>query len=337
MVAGQGADPHAGAGVRALSGKHLVHAADLFPAQAPHGQRRYGVRRPLDAEIRYESDGERGLYRSQGQRRRAGYEGRASKSDRTTAAAVRPDLAPERGQHAARILGRKDARHRAGALRKEARHLSPHGEPLHSAGRVRGDHPAAGLALRPYGFRPSGRRPVGRRAEPPFGGRQEGDRPPCPADHRPYACGTCGGSCQNLRYDRRPHGRGVFARVSERDHLCPHGVRGHPVRGARYGRNECRMAQGMGRAGRAYGGGCGGSARARRGGYAHGTRMRPSGKADAPPPAAYRKQPARGNGDRRQGAGRRGRARGHEGFRPRNSGHPCGGDRNALFARVYQT
>ena len=51
--------PYAGAGVRALSGKYLVHAADLFPAQTPHGQRRYGVRRPLDAEIRYESDGER--------------------------------------------------------------------------------------------------------------------------------------------------------------------------------------------------------------------------------------------------------------------------------------
>ena len=172
MVAGPGADPYAGAGVWALSGKHLVHAADLFPAQTPHGQRRYGVRRSLDAEIRHESGGGRSLYRSPGQRRRKGYKGRTPQCDRTTAAAVRPDLAPERGQHAARILGRKDARHRAGALRKEARHLSPHGEPLHSAGRVRGDRPAAGLALRPYGFRPSGRRPVGRGAEPPFGGRQ---------------------------------------------------------------------------------------------------------------------------------------------------------------------
>ena len=129
MVAGPGADPYAGAGVWALSGKHLVHAADLFPAQTPHGQRRYGVRRSLDAEIRHESGGGRSLYRSPGQRRRKGYKGRTPQCDRTTAAAVRPDLAPERGQHAARILGRKDARHRAGALRKEARHLSPHGEP----------------------------------------------------------------------------------------------------------------------------------------------------------------------------------------------------------------
>lgn len=141
MVAGQGADPHAGAGVRALSGKHLVHAADLFPAQAPHGQRRYGLRRSLDAEIRYESGGGRSLYRSPGQRRRAGYEGRTPQCHRATAAAVRPDRSPERGQHAVRILGRKDARHRAGALRKEARHLSPHGEPLHSAGRVRRNKP----------------------------------------------------------------------------------------------------------------------------------------------------------------------------------------------------
>ena len=335
MVAGAGADPHAGSGVRALSGKHLIHAADLFPAQTPHGQRRYGVRRPLDAEIRHESGSGRSLYRSPGQRRRADYKGRTSQCNRATAAAVRPDRSPKRGQHAAWILGRKDARHRAGTLRKEAHHLSPHGEPLYSARCVRGDSPAVGLALRPYGFRPSGCRPVGRRAEPPFGGRQEGDRPPCSAHHRPYARGTCDGFCQNLRYDRRPHGRGVLARVSERDHLRPYGVCRRSVRGARHDRNERRMAQGMGRAGRAYRGGCGGSARARRGGYAHGARMRPSGKADAPPPAAYRKQPARGNGDRRQGVGRRSRARGHEGFRPRNSRHPCGGDRDAFFARVY--
>ena len=77
----------------------------------------------------------------------------------------------------------------------------PAREPLHSAGRVRGDHPAAGLALRPYGF--SAIRPPTCRAESwnrrSVDGRKVTDH--LPADHIPYACGTCGGSCQNLRYD----------------------------------------------------------------------------------------------------------------------------------------
>ena len=171
------------------------------------------------------------------------------------------------------------------------------GEPLHSAGRVRRNSLAAGLALRSYGFRPSGRRPVGRGAEPPLGGRQKSDRPPRPADHRPYACGTCGGPCQNLRYDRRAHGRGVLARVSERDHLRPYGVRGHPfeVRGTVvtsagwrkvWGEPEERTEEDAAAL-----------PELAEGGYAHGARLRPRGKADAPTPAAYRKQPARGNGD----------------------------------------
>ena len=92
------------------------------------------------------------------------------------APAVRPDDAAKGGERQAWLHGGKDALHRAEALRGEADHLPPHGQPLHPRRCLRRD---SGLAAHAQRQPDVGRTPRPRgRAYAPERGRGESDRPP---------------------------------------------------------------------------------------------------------------------------------------------------------------
>ncbi len=324
IAAGRGAwslgrvqTPYAGAGVRALSGK--IPRSRRRPISGSNSTRPKTLRRSPSSRRRNTIRKRRrtGLYRSQGQRRRAGYEGRASKVTEQPPLLYDLTSLQKEANTRHRILGRKDARHRAGALRKEARHLSPHGSryiPQDVFEEITRCWP------RSPAIRVSAIRPPTCRAEswfPPFGGRQEGDRPPCLliTGHTPAELAADHAKIYDMIAESRMV-EAFFARVSEREITSVRmecagirsrcAVRSTSAGWRRYGASRKSVRRRMRRL----------CPRNSPRGYAHGTRMRPSGKADAPRPlqpkaACSRQWRPLGR------AGRRGRARGHEGFRSR--------------------